>query len=1589
MITLIIHNNSNLGICINEETVELQGSYEILRNGFDFTYDIILISDNLTYLNLAKFYVYDSANTMLTNGINFKETRTTAEINGEVKNIIVLKFTNIPRIGPITLVIEGISESEITTNSVSTSASISQSTDVICSIPIVNPYIKSNTKTKYVDAARNRDQTEYTYYSTIAIDDSYKKFGIKREHYFGNDIYEYNIDEKPNIAGQVVVLNPVTIQTQIYSFKNGEQFVELNKESAKKDFLLPHYMYSYEYKIEGIADEDDGVNIKFYGANGYTTTSSMSPGFSLKEIVNAYNKISDDTLRNEYLQQIYSTYYFYASYVYCEGSYSYTHIPKTGKIEKNDGETTIFEATYTEITNDISTYFSYIDVFELKKREVKIDNEIFEYDEYVKVASDKLPENNESQVQIPTKYMQEFEYELVDKNEVSKDETLYIKNDTLDIYVPIQPHITADGTVQYYGLTYVECENINFDQRSESEYFIKQKYREITEEEFEKTDNSLLYTYIGDTPFAETPVKSSDYIYDLDVSGNTIYCNDDGEVISFDDLKELYYEKEQENPSEWYSKNINEERVKSNLSSMLLTNYGIQYTVNYDGNWKKIKISENTDADMYLSVSSENGGHLYVKEEGFSKVDPRLIPEGYKVKIYENKIGKISASEVKLENQEEEYYIDVTKYDLNTDGSNIIEAPDGKIIAKLNKLGFAEGVNYYKRTPVFTPSQDQYRFLNKDYWQETELQKQIETPLLPLSLLKDKDATDNIFDYEGDTNSPDNYMEISSVLAETLIDEGILYTYEGTSFTNVTSTDVFNKDTKYYIQLSTYLVCNSVDNVYELQLPTNYSIGLSKYSYDFTENNFRFFRNKVSHYMMSKEYANVSDIRSYDKQFLKSKYFYPQFSINNGIHITKDGSYYTTISIYDGTRGVISKSLVLQPNIFNVTQYTYDYTASSLVEVQDTDDLDNVNPNNYKDYCVMYEDTFTNEITYLRLSNETESPAYWAEWIDATSVFDYSTTYKLLKNKEIKKTVVFDGRTLDMGDHLEIQYFDNYSYEPCIIKKNDLMFGIILNQYRDTTPDNKIIDEDSKLIYGPESSSNPYKYDVVELKETIYDEETTEVPTVYQEQTTSTKILNKPVPFYLANEKNYVFSGTYTWINPKHSYLFSKVNDKYEAVDVIKNLGYWKRNYNESSIPLTIASYNFYVNKDEISSTTATYMYIPMSYVISAVIDHPKISYNYIISEKKEVERYSYILNGNIYDYKSDGIVQDNGDGTFVGTIEVNGESILVNLIKNIDVINISSVKEVIHQNSFTSYEKFSYKNAIALTNEKIPSLYNIELIPASTHKVQYWNEDASTYAIKTVVDSYAYYVYNYKYETVPFEVSSYIYSPNALNIAGLTDLGTTIENGINSISSSIENVVSNVSSISDSLTSSSNEIKQALEESSNTIGSYLTSMKNSIVNSLNNINGASVQNESPISGTADEEPNFTGSYIISYAINDMTSEVSDKMQATSENITYSINALPDRIVQSIDDNLSAIKESLDELKPTKVPTYEEFMIDLVPKLYAKSDFEEDIIETETKDENGNIITSMKHKPSPVELAKKSIYRADILWNEMKKKGLI
>ena len=161
---------------------------------------------------------------------------------------------------------------EITTAS---QLKFSQANKTVHQIPITKPNVKNSSKVVCIeDALNNTTKEEYTYVTKIKTETGYNYYGVKRLPFFVYDDDEYFADEKNNINAEVVVLKPSTKQKQIYSFKNGTQYMEMSYYALSlaqhNNKILPHYIHSYEYIIDGdIPEDNSSYNIKFCGSIAY------------------------------------------------------------------------------------------------------------------------------------------------------------------------------------------------------------------------------------------------------------------------------------------------------------------------------------------------------------------------------------------------------------------------------------------------------------------------------------------------------------------------------------------------------------------------------------------------------------------------------------------------------------------------------------------------------------------------------------------------------------------------------------------------------------------------------------------------------------------------------------------------------------------------------------------------------------------------------------------------------------------------------------------------------------------------------------------------------------------------------------------------------------------------------------------------------------------------------------------------------------------------------------------------------------------------------------------------------------------------
>ena len=123
---------------------------------------------------------------------------------------------------------------------------------------------------------------------------------------------------------------------------------------------------------------------------------------------------------------------------------------------------------------------------------------------------------------------------------------------------------------------------------------------------------------------------------------------------------------------------------------------------------------------------------------------------------------------------------------------------------------------------------------------------------------------------------------------------------------------------------------------------------------------------------------------------------------------------------------------------------------------------------------------------------------------------------------------------------------------------------------------------------------------------------------------------------------------------------------------------------------MIVASYNFYNDPSQISKTTLSYTFTPESKIITEIIAHPEISYKTIFKGTREITRYKYLYQGIEYEYPEDAKVQENEDGKCYGVININGNQVITELIKYIDIDFVNSIKDVVHQPYEISYKYLS-----------------------------------------------------------------------------------------------------------------------------------------------------------------------------------------------------------------------------------------------------------------------------------------------------------
>jgi len=1756
------------------------------------------------YKNSAFYYIVERSEDRLY--VYLKTTKNTFKL----KN-----FINIYMSDDTTASIDN-NEENITYSNVN--SKISQDEITVHSVDISIPQISSGDKTVYIDNSSNNKTKHYTNYTKLPTVNGYTYYGIRAYAYINDNneieyidplVKEIGVDGLSyNVNANIVKLNPRTEQNVIYSFKNGEQLLVLNNDyitlesdvnndnklKFKNRELLPSYLFSYEYIVEGINNnsnnQNDDYNLKFkllysnknlvettyqnipnepnpglyYAYISYTYNESLGNNFTYNKLINVLpdypitQNIDNDlnnnvftykfikyTDKNEITDEnnIYEKVIQYVKISLVSLTLD-SFINTVKNSESNNSEYNKYYK-YSSITNVYSPY-KYDDVKDLKELPLNI---YVKYEYYLKTGESKKTIGDLSK---SPRYKNDYQYLQVtsqsttlDINDIlSSNEEYYQCVD--NTYIPYKGFI-HDGSVEYYGFKYRpiddECTiskcnsrlNRRFDKNSL--YYIKQNYKALETSEINidklaeyKLNNIILYKNndVSGDVFKFISIDSNTTIYDIDLTGNTIYSyldRRDG-IISLIDIKDAINSIAKD---EWF-KDADIDTIKRNPESKyLLNNFDIngqkiKYIVSLEGNFKEIDYNEAKNILINNSGNSLSG--IYVNETGFntfkrtnsdrtySSSDIKCINnlKTYKVndKLYTLLLTKLTANELSdnykylkvIDNKLTKYLYKVNDKYYNVDKRGIIYKT-----YLYDNINEQEPINYssnsdahfdfYKFIQSYEKSYDIHMSINKQYFIQEKTKK-----------------VQNVFISDLSENKNINNESPLLVFDKNKILTGVNLVSDPTNYSYSIN------DVKFYEYKTTYYTyCD------------NEHITISSLNNDLTN------------IELNPNYNNIPNSCYTGDVLFKSKYFYNSYCINDGINIDKNGSYYTNALVFDGKSGKISKKLYLNHHIQNLTKYSYDIITTSYITLDKTEVSNDISIYNYDKYYISYTEN-NGELSenYYQLSQESLSPAYYVNSngyslyykIDETSTYEYNAldSYQLNINN-VPSVIQMNNQFYGIIFNIPITYetysysisftpFDKLCVENIYINGLDITSSTKVDKFDqgDNTTNNNQSDFSSDIIDSALVSANnelyynnylntnndslnlyigylgfipnKYLYELVELSEFNFRNYNSD-KTILQTKDIITNSININKPFNISNEQEIIFDGTYTWVQPAYKEI---VLDNGEHKTIVERDGYFHKNYSIEEKPFKISSYNFYP-KDEVSSINITYNFIPNSYILTAEIDHPSISYVAMVNEIVERERYTYILNGFEYDYPSTSPITFEND-TYYGTINVKDidnsyGTLKVTLYKKNDIVTTTNIKEIEHQHAYTSKEYFSYLQATPLTNEKIPVLYNTELIPATSHKVQFWDINTNSYSIKNVIDSYAYYSYKYKYETVPFTVASYIFTED-LRISNFNELGTyvsvigesigeqllsqsynvnklsydlgnifnkqinqdkqlsqTRDDIIKSYSSLLnitlnnfnDNTYSGFTKLSESLNKNFNDYKQSnsynFENISYIIKSNISEQYNIIKEGLDNtktileqkigyltdtlhsdIIGEGVEQEKEVTTTITTYTPKPQSPIVpaigplsivavaqtiteknkpveyTYETETKTETIKTTASSLAEILAGSLMSTSKQTIRTDNEDGSyiitqgeaqqGIGDILKDLKISrKVPDYNEFMCDLVPKLFSSIDFEADY---DIKyDVHGNVISKKKRNPS--DMAKKCISNADSLWKEMKKKGIV
>lgn len=1328
--------------------------------------------------------------------------------------------------------------------------SMEQQKDIIDSFYIVHPKYTKNTEDIYtsniygqVDFADTIDETYITnidnnyfcvYYTTYNIDGTY--------------------NTGPNSDLKVVKLNTQELQTVAFKFEESCYFKFKNSDTENSP------VSSYSSIYDGIDDND----VEYYT---YTEIKSYV------NVNQSWQSIYNDNNLNNYKD------YFFAYYEnISSNSYVYKQNPN---------------GTYHKCFEQLKNTYQYN----------SYNTDLYTY--YInKLVKHTYNKNNDLTI-----YQQVFNYvNINDSDDVidiyKNNEYIAINNeDNSNTYVLLTTNGVYNDNLIYCDDTYYKIRISEYPSSDKFDIYIKYNYKFFTEENGQNTEENIKkiatkYGYVnklsGKNYFSYISIGNN-FFGDIDLSGNTIYCDSNKKVISFKTIEDKYnakirtqnYNTKLEEYNRDYSNNCKNEDIY----------YILQYkpVIDYSFNYKTHQYGQD---DIF-----------FVEEENYIKINENTFPTYYKYDLYEygKHIIDIDIQKPKyiiLPYNQGDYSSTSYNYDISTqritftcsDINNIDKyyripeyTDDNSISDNIKYIKETCENNYLNRVGEYIPITIENKDKIKDILSEGYTGKIVKQ--------KTNYVLEPIPDTVKDPWKTADYIK-SKYLYENLTDSNSIQTTPN-GLTYYTNIYCFNPSEKYSGQNKKLIKCTKVSNTYTytLNVPSYVEVEYSIVNGFYDKTQFYTWANSSYTQLTQDTILNPND--KYYKlvnndvtcQYTTGKltdngeYKYCLQTINNELYgvINKESSYYTynceninIVQCYKTTKITSSINNILltdeKIDVKNVSkpiplvignEYTYTDTYTYTWHQPEYGYIIYNNNGVYESKYIQknagyWNRNYDKEILPLHIASYNFYP--YSETVNVTK------TYSFIPNSYVIKSVVEYPRiaynTITIGDEQIIYYTYNINNITKLYNSLDPI------EYTDNTYYGLVSGQKVKLA----QSSTVVKTNKI-------------IENVAQERNVENNFISYKTSIALTNETVPILYNTELIPAQTRDYvIWDAKNNTYVNTTFTYSEAYYSYKYMYNTIPLIVASYNYQASYNTIDNFDILGTYIETS---------------------------SYKIANNLSDLNNKITTQTNNylNQSYIQNINFKNS---YNLIKQCIDDNTNKILTYIDNNSKE-------------LNQNISSLNNV-----LNSKLG----DLSSNTVKTVSE-------------LKTEISSNINNQTTNLSDQLTNISNNVYSGIGDLNNTLHNDI-----IGDGLFFASYSVMEIDKRNGKLVGQPAIADYTKI-NTLAGI----------------IEKAFIKSSVNVYSYTDS--------DTGNENIVtnYSYTGLVDVL------HRLATKDA--------EPSKNEFLLDVIIKLFTGVDYETEIVTDVEYDENGNVTKKHTKKNNPTEIAQRSIMRAQVLYNVCKKNGLL